>query len=96
MKSIILLSVLVLVLVSGCLVNGIIPTEKEKCGGWDLGGEVICSCNGEYEKPPCPPDTLCSGGIYYCNGTCGDCKCYEGSEESDREIECDGRERFFQ
>jgi len=67
-------------------------SEKVKCGGWDTFGEVLCDCDGEYDKPACPPKTECDGEFYYCYGKCSDCICFQGG---DVEIPCDGRDEYF-
>lgn len=55
-------------------------TSTSVCGGWNQVRETICQCSGKYEKPSCPADVMCDSGDYFCHGTCGECKCYEGPE----------------
>ena len=89
-RNLILSLMLVIVIFSGCA-----KQQKVICGGWDTFGEVVCECSGKYEKPPCPPNTVCDAGNYFCEGTCGACKCYKGSEDAANEIKCDGRQQYF-
>mgnify|MGYP001616112663 CR=1 FL=1 len=47
------------------------------CGGWNTGGEIICSCTGTLTKEICPKDAVCDSGDYFCSGQCGSC-CWKG------------------
>ncbi len=47
------------------------------CGGWNTGGEIVCSCEGTLTKSICPKDTICDSGDYFCSGQCGSC-CFNG------------------
>ena len=77
------------------LVPDINMGEKIKCGGWDTYGEVVCNCNGEVTKSVCPSNAVCDSGQYYCNGTCGPCKCYSGGSDKGLEEQCNNRDNFF-
>lgn len=83
--------ILVMVIVFGCSQQ----EQKAICGGWDTFGEVICECTGKYEKPPCPSNAVCDAGKYFCDGICGECKCYKGPANKENEIPCEGREKYF-
>lgn len=64
------------------------------CGGWDTYGDVMCTCDGELEKPPCPANASCDGGSYTCYGKCGTCTCFQGRADLGREITCGGRDTY--
>jgi hypothetical protein len=69
--------------------------QKIKCGGWDTYGEVVCNCDGEMTKSVCPSNAVCDSGQYYCNGTCGICKCSSGGSDKGLEEPCSNRDSFF-
>jgi hypothetical protein len=69
--------------------------ENIRCGGWNTYGEVACQCEGTLEKVPCPSNTICDSGQYYCKGICGECKCFQGSASQGREETCNGRDSSF-
>lgn len=56
-------------------------TPTQECGGWNTSGETICECTGKIIKPTCPPNVVCDGGSYICNGLCGKC-CFKGIIEN--------------
>lgn len=56
------------------------PTSNT-CGGWDISGEIICSCSGTLTKPTCTPGEMCNLIEYTCDGTCTNC-CYKGMGEN--------------
>ena len=61
-----------------CPTNMVTPTNTNvDCGGWDTSGEIVCECSGKIIKPTCPPNSICDGGSYKCEGKCGKC-CYKG------------------
>jgi len=65
------------------------------CGGWDTFGDVECKCSGNIEKFSCPSNAICDSGKNSCKGTCGECKCYQGSSGNGIETPCAGRDDFF-
>lgn len=69
--------------------------DKIPCGGWDTFGEVVCKCSGKIEKFSCPSNTICDSGRNSCTGTCGECKCYQGSLDEGLEIPCNSRQDSF-
>ena len=58
------------------------------CGGWNSYGETVCLCQGRYTEEQCPKNALCDARSYYCEGLCGECKCYMGSEKDGKEVLC--------
>lgn len=66
-------------------------TAGVSCGGWDTFGKVVCECTGRLEKHVCPLGAMCDSGKDTCFGSCGECKCYQGTTE----VPCDGRDAFF-
>ena len=69
------------------IVNTIIQNSNI-CGGWNILGERVCQCSGNYKKADCPAGAMCDAGNYYCYGLCGACKCYQGSASRGNEIPC--------
>ena len=58
------------------------------CGGWNTFGDIICECSGQLESFVCPSDAICDSGTDVCHGTCGGCKCYQGSVGDGIEVPC--------
>ena len=77
-----------LILISAC-------TKTVPCGGWNMAEQILCECDGEYNTTGCPTGMHCENGNYYCQGTCGECKCYVGPESLENEIPCNGRDEIY-
>jgi len=71
------------------------PKAGIPCGGWDTFGEVVCECTGQLEKHICAPNTICDSGTNICYGSCGECKCCQGSAKGGIEIPCSGKDKLF-
>lgn len=94
MKKLVLLMILIVgsIFLVGC--SQTLDKQKVSCGGWHTGGTVICSCDGKYEKTPCPIGAVCDGATYFCYGNCGKCKCYNGPEDPKYEVPCGETNNF--
>lgn len=62
-------------------------TDSVSCGGWNTGGSIECTCTGKLIKPTCPPDAICDGADYQCEGQCGQC-CWRGIAENNQYPKC--------